>query len=47
MMAPRSRVSTEAADYARAVERGANDKARRADRHLALTDVLEPFFTPK
>ena len=44
---PRARVSSEVASYARAVERGANDKARRADRHLALTDEIEPLFTEK
>ncbi len=44
---PRSRLSKEASTYARAVERGANDKARRADRHLALTDAMEPYFTAK
>lgn len=40
-------VSEAAVSYVRAVEKGANDKRRRADRHLALTSVIEPYFTPK
>lgn len=38
-------VSTEVAQYVRAVQRGANDKARRAERHAALLKVIEPMFT--
>jgi hypothetical protein len=30
--------------YVRAVEKGANDKGRRADRHGAMVDILSPFF---
>jgi len=33
-------VSEEAASYVRAVQRGANDKARRAARHEALSGVI-------
>jgi len=33
--------------YLNAVEKGANDKARRADRHEALLAVIEKFFAPK
>ena len=32
--------------YVRAVEKGANDKKRRADRHAALLQVIDPFFKP-
>ncbi len=35
-----ARVSKEAVDYVRAVEKGANDKQRRAVRHTALVTVL-------
>ncbi len=34
-------------DYVRAVEKGANEKPRRAARHLVLVALLEPFFTKK
>jgi hypothetical protein len=30
--------------YARAVQRGVNDKARRAERHAALLDLITPYF---
>lgn len=30
--------------YARAIEKGSNDKARRADRHDALTTIITPFM---
>ena len=40
-------VGKEAADYVRAVQKGANDKKRRADRHLALLKILDPFFKTK
>jgi Protein of unknown function DUF262 len=30
--------------YARAIEKGSNDKARRADRHDALTALIAPFM---
>jgi hypothetical protein len=33
--------------YARAIEKGSNDKARRADRHEALTEIIEPFLRDK
>lgn len=36
----KAKVSQNAVDYAPAVEKGANDKARRADRHLAITKVI-------
>jgi hypothetical protein len=40
----RARVPDSVARYVRAVEKGANDKKRRGDRHLVLLDVLGPFF---
>jgi hypothetical protein len=40
-------VSKNAVDYVRAVEKGANDKKRRADRHLALLSVVKNYFKPK
>lgn len=39
-----ARVSKNAIMYVRAVEKGANDKARRADRHEALLSVVSQFF---
>ena len=33
--------------YVRAVEKGANEKKRRADRHSALLEVLSPHFKKK
>lgn len=40
----RARVSNNAIDYVRAVEKGANDKKRRADRHTALLHVIRRYF---
>jgi hypothetical protein len=34
-------------EYVRAVEKGANDKARRAARHAILVALMEPFFRAK
>jgi Protein of unknown function DUF262 len=39
-----AKVPREATAYARAVEKGANDKARRAQRHTVVTGLLEPYF---
>lgn len=39
-----ARVPKEAIAYARAVEKGANDKARRAQRHAVVIGLLEPYF---
>jgi len=33
--------------YARAIEKGSNDKARRTDRHEALVGIIEPFLKAK
>ena len=40
-------VGKEVVDYVRAVEKGANDKARRAARHSILVGLMEPFFKAK
>lgn len=37
-------VSSNAVAYVRAVEKGANDKKRRADRHLVMRNILDPYF---
>ncbi len=41
---PSAKVSKEAISYARAHEKGANDKMRRANRHKALIDLIEQYF---
>jgi hypothetical protein len=33
--------------YARAIERGSNDKARRADRNEALSELIEGYISTK
>ena len=33
--------------YARAIEKGSNDKARRADRHDVLVELIEPYLGTK
>jgi hypothetical protein len=40
-------VSANAIGYVRAVEKGANDKKRRADRQEILIKIISPFFKPK
>jgi hypothetical protein len=40
-------VSQEAIDYVRAVEKGANDKGRRAERHRIVTQLIEKYFSLK
>jgi hypothetical protein len=42
-----AKVSKNAIDYVRAVEKGANDKKRRADRHVVLIRVIESYFKQK
>lgn len=44
---PDVRVSDAAQKYARAIEKGSNDKARRSDRHQAMLEVMSPFFEEK
>lgn len=41
----KSVVSTDVIDYVRAVEKGANDRKRRSDRHSVLLKLLKPFFS--
>jgi hypothetical protein len=41
---PTVRTSKEPTEYARAIEKGSNDKARRLDRHEALTRIITPFL---
>jgi hypothetical protein len=41
------KVENEVIEYVRAVEKGANDKARRAARHAILVALMEPFFKAK
>ncbi|MEQ1607218.1 MAG: DUF262 domain-containing protein [Pyrinomonadaceae bacterium] len=40
----KSKSSDNVVGYVRAVEKGANDKKRRGDRHLALVSEIEDFF---
>jgi hypothetical protein len=44
---PTAKTGEGAKIYARAIEKGSNDKARRTDRHEALLEILSPFFKPK
>lgn len=44
---PTSPVSAAAKRYARAIEKGSNDKARRMDRHEALEEIIGPFLKKK
>ncbi len=43
----KARVRESIGKYVRAAEKGANDKARRAERHEVLMEVLKPYFVPK
>jgi hypothetical protein len=40
-------VGQDAIDYVRGVEKGANDKARRAERHRVVTKLIEKHFAVK
>ena len=44
---PTAKTSQHAKSYARAIEKGSNDKARRADRHDALINLITPLFKAK
>jgi hypothetical protein len=44
---PSARTSAESKNYARAIEKGSNDKARRTDRHEALLQTMTPFFSAR
>lgn len=41
----KTKARKEVVEYVRAVEKGVNDKARRADRHKALHSVVQGFFS--
>jgi len=43
----RAKVSKEAVNYVRSVEKGANDKLRRANRQAALLGMVGQYFKPK
>lgn len=42
---PSAKTSGESRNYARAIEKGSNDKARRIDRHEALTEIIAPLIS--
>lgn len=42
-----AKVGQPAIDYVRAVEKGANDKQRRAARHTVMIELLKPYFEDK
>jgi hypothetical protein len=44
---PTAATSGAAKNYARAIEKGSNDKARRTDRHEALLEIVEGYFERK
>jgi hypothetical protein len=47
LASPPTAVSAAAKKYARAIEKGSNDRARRADRHEALVEIIKPFLKEK
>jgi hypothetical protein len=44
---PTATTSQLSRNYARAIEKGSNDKARRMDRHEALQEIIEPLLERK
>ena len=44
---PTAKTSDESKNYARAIEKGSNDKARRVDRQEALAEIIQPFLRKK
>ena len=44
---PTANTSEVSKKYARAIEKGSNDKARRMDRHETLVEIIEPFLRKK
>lgn len=44
---PTAKTSQGSKKYARAIEKGSNDKARRMDRHEALVEIIEPLLERK
>jgi hypothetical protein len=47
LKAPTARTSEASRTYARAIEKGSNDKARRMDRYESLISIIEPFLEKK
>jgi hypothetical protein len=44
---PTAKTSKASQTYARAIEKGSNDKARRMDRYESLLEIIEPFLEKK
>jgi hypothetical protein len=44
---PTAKTSEASKQYARAIEKGSNDKARRMDRHEVLVELIKPFLGTK
>ena len=44
---PVAKTNPRAKEYARAIEKGSNDKARRADRHEQLVEIIRPFLAER
>lgn len=44
---PTAQASALSKKYARAIEKGSNEKARRTDRHETLLEQIESFFKEK
>jgi hypothetical protein len=44
---PTAKTSGASKQYARAIEKGVNDKARRIDRHEALIEIIAPYLRKK
>ena len=44
---PTAHTSAASRKYARSIEKGSNDKARRMDRHEALAEIIGPFLRKK
>ncbi len=47
LVTPTAKTSKASKKYARAIEKGSNDKARRMDRHEALIEIIKPFLRKK
>lgn len=47
LASPTAKTGTEAKVYARAIEKGSNDKARRTDRQESLISIVLPYLTGK
>jgi len=44
---PSANTGEPSSKYARAIEKGSNDKARRVDRHEVIVDLIKPFLKEK